>query len=250
MDHILLREYISFLITEKIRTIKKGSPFGNKFNLRDFKNLENINIMNVYAFSFLGKMGEGSSRAAYVLTGNKVLKIATNEKGLSQNETEVSVYTNPASRQMVSKIYDVDTDYRWLIVDTVKPFVKEEEFEEATGISFQIFIKKLILALKSESQTKNKLILDTAATMKSNDLLMGDIALIDHWGLSADGRIVLLDYGFTKEVWEMHYQPPNPHAAEVYFATERLEDENPTQKNTLPTLKKNSRLEITKTAKK
>ena len=44
-----------------------------------------------------------------------------------------------------------------------------------------------------------------ASMMDSAGLLGGDLKFIDHWGKTADGRVVLLDYGFTGDVYAQHY---------------------------------------------
>ena len=35
--------------------------------------------------------------------------------------------------------------------------------------------------------------------------MAGDLKEIDHWGKTPDGRCVLLDYGFTQDVFKSHY---------------------------------------------
>ena len=40
---------------------------------------------------------------------------------------------------------------------------------------------------------------------KSN-LVTADLTLIDHWGKTPDQRVVLLDYGYTEDVYAAHYK--------------------------------------------
>jgi hypothetical protein len=212
MQDKLIKEYVR-LVLEKIRTVKKGSPFGDRFDVRKFKSLENIEFMKAYADSFLEMLGEGSSRVAYALSSNKVLKIALNKKGIDQNIAELDVFTNPLTKPMISKIQDYDNDYRWLIADSVRIFNNESEFEKETGLAFQSFVEEVKNALVKSVPPESELAANTVKTIENSELMLGDVARIEHWGKSADGRVVLLDYGFTKEVWKTHYAkkaPPKP----------------------------------------
>jgi uncharacterized protein YeaC (DUF1315 family) len=207
MSTDLLREYISTIV-EKIRSTKYDDNFGHKFNFKEFKSLENIKQMIMYADSFLEKLGQGSSRAAYLLSSRYVLKIAINQKGIAQNETEVDVYTNPKSRPIVSKIHSEDPEYKWLVADVVKPITSEKEFKNITGIEFDYFIRKLrpLVSGTSSEELPEEFIQAAVATIRANQLLMADIEVLEHWGKTPDGRAVLLDYGFTREVWKNHYK--------------------------------------------
>jgi hypothetical protein len=241
MNYDLIKEYVS-LVLEKVRTTKKGSSFGNKFDIRKFKSLKDIKEMNAYADSFLEKLGQGSSRAAYILSSSKVLKIAVNKKGVAQNKTEMDVFTNPQTKPMISKIVDYDPEYTWLLADSVREFKSERDFEVAAKIRFGDFIDEVRSVKAGKSETNNQLVMNTVNTMNSTDLLIGDIAIVEHWGKSADGRVVLLDYGFTKEVWEKYYQPglESTEDKEDLKATEKNTqgDEIETRKLTLKTLKR------------
>jgi len=231
MDRHLIKEYVR-LILEKIRTVKTGSSFGNKFDIRKFKSLENINFMKAYADSFLQALGEGSSRIAYSLTSNKVLKIALNEKGIDQNIAELDVFTNPLTKPMVAKIQDYDSGYRWLIADSVRILNTEAEFEKEAGINFENFVQEVKKAILEKSETTTDLAKNTVNTIENSELMLGDVVRIEHWGKSSDGRVVLLDYGFTKEVWKAHYahkKPPrNPKKMQkqetqrAYASTEKM----------------------------
>jgi len=244
MNYDLIKEYVSFIV-EKIRTAKKNSEFGDRFNFKKFKSLNNVRKMKAFADSFLQKLGQGSSRAAYVFSSNKVLKVAINKKGIAQNKTELDVFTNPQTKPMISKIVDYDPNYMWLLADSVREFKSERDFEIAAGISFDDFIYDVKDVKAGRLETDNPLVMNTVNTINSTDLLIGDIAIVEHWGKSADGRVVLLDYGFTKEVWENYYQPglePDKDEdldlkpAEVTLVPS---DEIETRRPTLKTLKRN-----------
>ena len=42
-------------------------------------------------------------------------------------------------------------------------------------------------------------------SLKKANVLSGDVDRMDHWGITADNRLVLLDYGFTEDVRSKHY---------------------------------------------
>ena len=219
-DH-LLREYVNLLV-EKIRT-KKGQKglMGEKFNLNKFKTFDNIHVMLEYAKKFLGILGTGSSRQAFTLSSKYVLKIALNDKGLSQNEAELDVFTNPTSKKVVAKIFGTDPEYRWLISEGVKPLSDESEFENLTGVPWKAFdvevLASYIKGVKKLEKNTPDFFKAVIITAQNNSLMPGDLAEISHWGKTADGRCVLLDSGFTREVWKSHYSkssnPVDPKTA-------------------------------------
>lgn len=204
MDLRLLKEYVR-LLTEKIRSQKSAS--GKKFELPRFKSLEDVNMMNRYAESFLDKLGQGSSRAAYQLTSRYVLKIAINDKGIAQNEAELDVYTNPQTKSITSKIHSADQQHRWVIADVVRPFKNAVDFEKTTGSKWPNFVTTVRTAVKNGklAQDAPDFIKAVVATVRNNKLGIGDIINVEHWGKTPDGRTVLLDYGFTEDVWSKHY---------------------------------------------
>ena len=221
MNVTLLREMIG-LVLEKIRTEKGvSSKIGEKFSINKFKQIEEPNIALVYANHFLESIGEGSSRKTFLLSSKYALKIALNKAGVGQNEAEIDVFTNPKTKPIVSKIYSSGPNNSWLISDLVKPLTSEKEFESLTKISWRQFQELMRKAYdeqkidpKSPEFVKN--VLNFAF---GNSMMMGDMAgdgKMDHWGKTPDGRVVLLDSGFTRDVFQNHYSTPqktgvNPH---------------------------------------
>lgn len=203
----LLREYVEVMV-EKIRTQKNSNiRFGPKFDLKQFKSLEHVKHLNLYAETYLEKIGRGSSRAAYVFSSRYVLKIAVNNKGIAQNEAEVDAYTNPQSKPVIAKIYDFDPDYKWLMSELVRPLDNETEFEKFTGIDFEVFMGQVYDLINKEINPEkcSKLAAATTHTMLHNNILTYDIDRFDHWGATPDGRVVILDYGYTEGVFKSHY---------------------------------------------
>jgi len=235
MPSSLLREYVNLLI-EKIRT-EKGvkSKLGEKFNLNRFKQIQTAEQMMTYANHFLEVLGEGSARRAFLLSSKYVLKIARNKKGIAQNEAEVDVYTNPKSKPVVAKVYSSDPEYMWVIADVVQPLHEPDEFDKLTGTNWDDFINALMEGLSGRNPgAMDEFTASVLYTAKQNNLMFGDIEEIGHWGKTPDGRCVLLDYGFTREVWTSHYAkkqeptPPKPQDAKTSVnkgnATDTVQD--------------------------
>src|SRR5690606_16727314 len=127
----------------------------------------------------------------------------------AQNEAEVDVYTDPAARPIVARIYDYDPEFRWVVSELVRPIRSAKEFEALTGLRWRDFVANVNRAIPNlnvfpKRKVRNDshwMIQATHALMRNKGLLPGDIAggldSLKHWGKTADGRVVLLDYGFT-----------------------------------------------------
>lgn len=226
MNDALLKEFIS-LVVEKIKSQRgKHARGGGHFDLKHFKTLESAIIMLNYAERYLKEMGRGSSRAAFVLTNRYVLKVALNAKGVAQNQTEVDVFTNPRTKPIIARIVDADNKNRWLISELVRPLKNEDEFKRLTGVSLEDVRKAMSSSYRGlpvpEGLNDNPFIKAITTTMSEARLLPGDLAKVDSWGQSPDGRAVLLDYGFTGEVWDRHYSPSPKMTARDDQATRNL----------------------------
>jgi hypothetical protein len=221
----LLKEYIENIVKSYLAEYKSG------FNINYFKSIKDAKEMLKYAGDMLQTLGVGSGRAAFLLPNtNKVLKIALRPAGIAQNEQEASVFTNPQTQEVVTKIYDFDPEYKWLISETAREFVTKEEFDNKVGIDFDAFVGAIQLGINwqedisdfveemyddktpGERQKKindllnNKDFVNKAIAMKSaTKTSIGDMSRVEHWGYTSDGRIVLLDYGASLEIVNKFY---------------------------------------------
>ena len=229
MSQKLLREYLNLMI-EKVRSKRKvKTRFGrSKFDIKEFKSLPSIAIQQAYAMNYLEALGQGSSRIVFVLTPKKVLKIARNEKGIAQNAAELEVYTDPATREVAAKIYDTDGDGKWIIADLVRPIVDPKEFTSLTNVPWENFVEDLTATISKTARISGAQLRQSApkftqqvvtmAEKGKNKLKLADLTVIDHWGKTSNGKVVILDYGFTEDVAEKHYstskkQQPQDDAA-------------------------------------
>lgn len=245
---MLLKEFINYQVSSILLEIR-GS-----FKWPEFKKLQSLEQQLQYAQNNLQELGRGSSRAAFLLSNRYVLKIAlpaAAEKGVGQNKGEVAVFSNTASKDLVTKIHDLSNNGHWLVSEVARPLTNPKEFQQLTGVPWQEFvsvnvnwddvnqdISELQNAIKiwtrkqksaqqqgnqetlqaatqklQNLQTKfqslqstisNPFLLKVRNLYKQANLVGGDILELDHWGKTADGRIVLLDYGFTKDLAHLY----------------------------------------------
>jgi len=182
------------------------------------------------------ELGQGSSRRAYdvVWDGKRVaLKIALNDAGVDQNRAEVSSSERWAEfSDILALVRDVDPRYSWIVSDLVEPLGEDdvEGFEDLSGVEWVNFENDLRKYLQHESQHYGKqpgrkvhpFTKKVIAFARRTNTKWGDLINLGHWGKTPDGRIVVLDYGFTEEVGAKHYPKrgqPAPAAAHDSTAT-------------------------------
>lgn len=227
------------------KNIKKHFPkeqlteahFG-KFNMSVFKRLTNIDDKIAYCDEHLRPMGLGSSRATFALSTNSVLKVVyagkrdSYHRGIAQNKAEVEVWTNPKTKSVAAKIFDFDgEEYEWLVMEPAQQISYEtfrkllnlprffQQIDNAINIiNGDIEINDILNNIKrwddpTEENINNIIeycenpppfVTALAALVKNNNLSLCDID-DGHFGKTADGRVVLFDYGCTEEVWDAHY---------------------------------------------
>lgn len=174
----------------------------------------------------------------------KLARLDAQDKGRLQNATEVKVAQNPIAEQVVTRVFDYDSrDNNWLIAEVVRGIRTVSEFEKLTGVSWNAFrgavtalqggplalvqaevldeledLKKLSktdtsravgnrLLRKQEllKSLEHPMVAAVDAVISIAKLMPGDILSVEHWGKTADGRLALMDYGFSEEGWKKHY---------------------------------------------
>lgn len=208
----LLRDTIRALVSEAInRPGDPGKKKPERFEMNKFKALPKLSDMIEYADMRLDVLGLGTARTVFRLTGTRVLKLANNlTKGVGQNKAEVTVAANPVTAGIVTRIFEHDPKFRWVISEIVRPLNSEQEFQELTAIPWEEFSDHIqpngARYSYWEPEGEEKAFIDSVRVLvKDLKLEWGDVAVFKHWGKSPDGRVVLLDYGYTESVRDRHY---------------------------------------------
>lgn len=173
----LLRTYVQ-LVCERTRS--------RAFNMKQLQSMDDLAQIKDYAFQNLEELGLGSSRAAYALNSRHVLKVAQNHRGLAQ------IAADPEASKLVTRVIQRHPKNYWLVSELVRSLTDEQEFENITGFSLEDFAEDL---MSGHPVTRfARFVLSVA---KKTGLEMQDLIRISSWGRSADGRLVLLDSGYT-----------------------------------------------------
>ena len=192
------------------------------FDLNTLSNLPSFNAKFKYCTQHLGKhIGKGSSRATFQIDDEKVLKLAWNEKGIAQNSEEKRAYGD----DIFPQVFQSDYNDTWLISEFVLP-AKAQDFKVCLGMTFRKFCDFLEACGKyrfggyfrpeiTEEEYVNYL--DTNEDLYAFDdyignygkIVIGDMLRICNYGLTqrnGQPHIVLLDSGFTEDVWNNYYK--------------------------------------------
>lgn len=184
-----LREYIGLLLEVR----------GKGFDWAKFKSTHPVTAMIAYANEHLQPLGEGSARAVFVYDSRYALKIAKNANGGIQNKKEISVASDPASAGVVAKIAQHDQGNIWILSELVRPIKGALEFHQILDgdMNFYAFMKNAQAGDFDEipEGKMRDLAINLSNVVKKHKLAWYDVDEPDHWGKTADGRVVLLDSG-------------------------------------------------------
>jgi hypothetical protein len=207
-------------ITEAIRNARKRD--GIKFSWRTFTDLaahgdveggkslpQRIETAQWYARSHLKKLGQGGARAAYLLTSRSVLKIALDIPGIDQNIEEWTISDNTERNAPIARCLQRSTPPMiWIVSELVRPVHSDIEFVELCGYDLQDVMSELRDAQRAlqlgkhptERSIGDAFIWSVWKLVSKNSIALLDVDKLAHWGVTADRRLVLLDYGYTVDM--------------------------------------------------
>ena len=185
------------------------APLPDSWDKEKYKGRLDFKEMVRYASERAAILGKGSSRIAFEIdfkNTKSALKIALNPAGISQNIQEVKYLSDSHLQKLgiVIPLIDYDKENykpRWVQV-AIAGRINEDFFKEKYGYT----LKEIVYYIHKDLNGKNpdslqidqgdqliKSLYDLIGNYK--DLLYGDLARIDNWGLY-EGRPVIIDIGF------------------------------------------------------
>lgn len=144
-------------------------------------------IENNLDLGFYHRIGSGSGREVYDLENGYVVKMAKNKKGIAQNKAEHQISLKSRS-ELLAKIQTVSNDYKYLIMMKAE---KVKAFSEIWNY-FEVKNNRQLFQLRAFRDL-----------IEDNDLLIPDLYRKTSWGW-VQGRPVIVDFGFTREVRKLY----------------------------------------------
>lgn len=133
-------------------------------------------------------IGDGSGRVVFDMKNGYVVKVAKNMAGIAQNKAEYKISKNDKSR-IFAEVVQASDDYYFIIMK------KAEKVNNMyyVWLYFNAWNERDFLRRYEIQEVRNKY-----------NLLLGDLKKKSSWGI-VDGKAVIIDYGFTKEVRDKYY---------------------------------------------
>ena len=133
-------------------------------------------------------IGSGSGRKVFDLENGYVVKVAKNKAGIAQNKSEYKISSIDNS-DLFAKVTQASNDFELLIM------------QKADNIYNISYVWKYFNVTSKRQLFKSK---ELQNIKRRYDLLLGDFARRSSWGM-INGRPVIIDYGFTRDVSERYY---------------------------------------------
>jgi predicted GNAT family acetyltransferase len=192
------------------------------WNIETFKSIKSFSKRVAYCNQNLQRLASGSSRIAYKIDEEKVLKLAKNKKGIAQNSVERDWYVQQSYGNIVAKVYDVDENDLWLEMELAKKLTpsrfkalvgehvddvgdyllnRDDENNGKRRVRAEDPIVKLVL-------DKNEWVQQIYSLCREVDLQPGDFGRISSYGeVIRDNKpaVVIIDLGLSKSVWNDFY---------------------------------------------
>jgi hypothetical protein len=212
--------------------------YPSSWDKEKFKNLTSFATRKRYADENLQKLGSGSSRHVYLIDREKVLKLAANQKGLSQNYDEQSISNVGWHDDIVSKVFDSHPDDFWIESELAYK-TKPTRFRKLTGFSIED-VGKFLNQYNQERNGRRVQygkISDELYDEMMNSEFIGDIlSVIDNWDIydldkissygevnrNGKPQIVLIDYGLTQQTFSSHYVRESNKFPSLYDKMEKV----------------------------
>lgn len=122
------------------------------FNMEEFKQCRSFAERVRYCQARLPRISSGSSRIVYKIDDSKVLKLAKNAKGLSQNYTEIYSYARETS--IAAQIFDYDENNLWLEMELARKCTPND-FKAIVGVPFAVVQNFVMRTAKQYSRNMN-----------------------------------------------------------------------------------------------
>lgn len=202
--------------------------YPSTWDIETFKSLKSFAQRIKYCEQHLQRISSGSSRIVYKIDDEKVLKLAKNNKGLSQNELEAEYSQYDDLSDILARTFDSADDNTWVEMELARK-VTPATFKQVTGFDWEDFKKimdkqyyranpqkdrfgwadrKVLPDEIEQKMWEDEFVYPMLNLMANYDIPVGDLLRTSSYGLvkrNGNDAIVLIDYGLNQENYDSYY---------------------------------------------
>lgn len=198
------------------------------FNMETFKSLSSYLKRIQYCKLHLQRIAEGSSRIAFKIDDEKVLKLAKNKKGIIQNEGEADLGYNNYYYTCIARVFEFDEKNYTFVEMEIARKCTPNDFKRIVGFDVETVVKLIEHELHGDYRYRhlpkhefnpddidkmyeNEFITNLVDLVHSAEVMIGDLKKINSYGIvNRDGQdeVVVIDYGLTEDTFNKHYSLP------------------------------------------
>lgn len=180
------------------------------FKLSYLSEFDNSKKLLEFSNKFFICVGGGTSRSVYSLNDDYVIKVAKNQMGIWQNESEIRTTNSASNNGLILPVCRYDKNALWVVQRKAQPigYDNKDFFDVICGVRFQK-VCQLIGNIK-QGRDLDSLCVENPFMMMVADFIskqetkfFHDLEKIDSYGY-LDGRVYLIDYGMDNETFDLY----------------------------------------------
>lgn len=218
-----IKKQVNKDITNRLVEQLMDEEYPSTFDMEHFKTLSKFAERVRYCDQHLKKISSGSARIVYLVDDKMVLKLAKNQKGIAQCETEIQWGGDSYFDEILARTIEYHPDGLWVEMELAKK-IKKSDFQRFEDINFDEFGKYLknfelenngkrpfygITDAHKEILNENQFTQSICEFMLNTDSPAGDLMRLNSYGLvtrNGEEIIVIIDFGLTNDIYNEYYK--------------------------------------------
>jgi hypothetical protein len=218
-----IKKQVNKDITNRLVEQLMDEEYPSTFDMEHFKTLAKFAERVRYCDQHLKKISSGSARIVYLVDDKMVLKLAKNQKGIAQCETEIQWGGDSYFDEILARTIEYHPDGLWVEMELARK-VKKSDFSVIESINFDEFGKYLknfelenngkrpfygITDAHKEILNENQFTQTICEFMLNTDSPAGDLMRLNSYGIvnrNGEDIIVIIDFGLTNDIYNEYYK--------------------------------------------
>ena len=218
-----IKKQVNKDITNRLVEQLMDEEYPSTFDMEHFKTLTKFAERVRYCDQHLKKISSGSARIVYLVDDKMVLKLAKNQKGVAQCETEIQWGGDSYFDEILARTIEYHPDGLWVEMELARK-VKKSDFSVIESINFDEFGKYLknfelenngkrpfygITDAHKEILNENQFTQTICEFMLNTDSPAGDLMRLNSYGIvnrNGEDIIVIIDFGLTNDIYNEYYK--------------------------------------------